>query len=464
MLLVLARLGWGLALTAVLLNVLAAVAFMGVLTLAVALMATDLSTLLDTPAVFGAHYQWSRYAVIAVSVLALVMTLIASSAVSGIRSATVAAFLLLIFGVVLLLLIVAGYCVFGGEAFRGFIGATGVLIAVGLAAAAWVAAVWLAVGLALVLTVLVSPPCRGLSTLAGIFLALVLLAAWLFHFLLAGLVDWSTTHGPGLLAVTHRHFALGLPAIDAIAILVLALFSILVFMLSQAVRLPPFNEHEDAQELDRVTAKEELRAGHQVHASVDACEAALAAAGRPNHMFSLTEIRRPYWLNSLMLRFFLRLVTTLGHILFTEGKLARAEGIRFGHWHVLGGGRRLLFCSNFDGGFGGYLDEFINGASEGVNLFWRWTELLRRPAAVSGHPEVSRMRKFPPTRRLVYGGCKYEQWFKTYARDSMLPHLYRFEAYVYSAKDVERAGRLRDALFGLRTAVNDDIVIRALES
>ncbi len=65
---------------------------------------------------------------------------------------------------------------------------------------------------------------------------------------------------------------------------------------------------------------------------------------------------------------------------------------------------------------------------------------------------------------MIFRGCKYEQWFKMYARDSMLPHIYRFAAYPCSAQDVERATRLREALFGLRTAVKDDQVMRALES
>jgi hypothetical protein len=100
-----------------------------------------------------------------------------------------------------------------------------------------------------------------------------------------------------------------------------------------------------------------------------------------------------------------------------------------------------------------------------VNLFWRWTELRKRHAAADGHPKVEhKRRKFPPTRLLVFRGCKHEQWFKTYARDSMLPHIYRWEAYSDSAKDVERATRLREALFGPRNAIRDDQVMRALES
>jgi hypothetical protein len=74
-------------------------------------------------------------------------------------------------------------------------------------------------------------------------------------------------------------------------------------------------------------------------------------------------------------------------------------------------------------------------------------------------------RDFPPTRfPAMRGGCEHEQWFKTYARDSMLPHLYLFQAYRLSQAEIDRATALRDALFGSRNVVNDDIVARALES
>ena len=131
---------------------------------------------------------------------------------------------------------------------------------------------------------------------------------------------------------------------------------------------------------------------------------------------------------------------------------------------MIDGGRRLLFCSNYDGSFSGYLDEFINGASEGINLFWRWTELRERNPAVAGHPVVRNRRSFPPTRMWAFGGCKYEQRFKTYARDGMLPHLYRFEAYTLTAQDVRRAARFREAIAAARAPVSDDQLLRALES
>lgn len=203
---------------------------------------------------------------------------------------------------------------------------------------------------------------------------------------------------------------------------------------------------------------------HQVHPSVQICEAALAQGQRTSHMISLTELRRPYAYHRFWLRFWLWFIQLFADYVFTEGVLGNARGIKFGHWHIIGNGRRLLFCSNFDGAFGGYLDEFIHGAAEGVNLIWQRTELRPRREARHDQPPVASPRRFPPTRLGIFRGCKAEQAFKAYARDSMVPHLFRFEAYSLSNEDIERGTRLREALRSTRTAIKDDQIARALES
>jgi hypothetical protein len=210
-------------------------------------------------------------------------------------------------------------------------------------------------------------------------------------------------------------------------------------------------------------ATREVPRAHQVHPMVARCEADLI--DRPNHIISLTEIRMPHAWHGRWLRLWLRVITWAGRWAFARGVLGKANGIKYGHWHLVDDGRRLLFCSNYDGSFGGYLGEFIAGATVGVNLFWRRTRLLPRSAAAPGHPAVAFARDFPPTRCLAWhGGCEHEQWFKTYARDSMLPHLYLYQAYRYSQAEIERATALRDALFGPRNPVNDDILAKAVES
>lgn len=456
----------GLPLVALVVTALAVIAGIGMAALAIVLMFTDLKTVLDTPAIFGVKHTHAREAILTASFVLLSISLIVLWGVSVIRSLTVAAFMLLGFGMVLLAAGVAAYWCFGPAAYLGFLGALEVLVRSGVLALLAVATAWGAVALAFLGALLICRPFMGRLAVFGVAGALTLLLAWITHCLLGALVAHGASMQFGVYPDLHQRTALGLAAIDAIALMVLILFSTAAYLSVTRVRLPPFAKQERAGRMDalRDYKDNKLTAAHQVHATIDECEARLAMGRKTAHLLSLTDIRRPYLLHRSMLRFYLWLVTYIGHTIFVKGRLANADGIRFAHWHVIDNGRRLLFCSNYDGSFGGYLDEFINGTSEGVNLFWRWTELRPRPAAVAGHPEVTRLRKYPPTRWWIFGGCKYEQWFKTYARDSLLPHIYRFEAYGYSAQDVQRATRLRESLFGLRSAVKDDQMMRALES
>lgn len=258
---------------------------------------------------------------------------------------------------------------------------------------------------------------------------------------------------------------LALALLVAVAVLAFALSPLMLALLSAWRRVSVWRARRKRlrEQKRHARATREVPRAHQVHPMVARGEAQLI--GRPNHMISLTELRTPVFWHARVLRFWLELITWVGHRVFPHGVLGRATGIKFGHWHLIDGGRRLLFCSNFDGPFGGYLGEFIMGATVGVNMFWRRTRLLPRPAAAPGHPDVTHARDFPPTRGFSWhGGCEHEQWFKTYARDSMLPHLYLFQAYPHTQAEIERATRLRDALFGPRNAVNDDIVAKAVES
>ena len=86
------------------------------------------------------------------------------------------------------------------------------------------------------------------------------------------------------------------------------------------------------------------------------------------------------------------------------------------------------------------------------------------PSAVFGQPEVKEPRSFPPTRFAIFRGVKCELKFKSYARDSMLPHMYRFEARKATLDQIDLATALRDALFGERNDKNDDLIMRAIES
>lgn len=208
--------------------------------------------------------------------------------------------------------------------------------------------------------------------------------------------------------------------------------------------------------------EDDVPRAQQIHPSVEACEAKLV--GGTQHMFSLTELRGPRGWSGWCIRVALRIVTFAGRVFFTQGWLGSAPGIHFGHWHIIDNGRRFLFCSNYDGNFGGYLDDFINGASAGTTLAWRWTELLPRAPALPGQPGVAKPRSFPPTRFVIFRGVKCELKFKSYARDSMIPHIYHFDACDTTIDQINLATGLRDALFGERNEANDDLIMRAIET
>ncbi|WP_245310057.1 hypothetical protein [Bradyrhizobium jicamae] len=209
--------------------------------------------------------------------------------------------------------------------------------------------------------------------------------------------------------------------------------------------------------------EDDVPRAQQVHPSIDTCEA-LLAKDRVAHMVSLTDIRSPNGWSAWWIRLSLRIVTLFGRVFYTAGRLGDAPGIHFGHWHIIEGGRRYLFCSNYDGNFGGYLDDFINGATVGTTLAWRWTTLMPRRSADFEQPDVKEPRSFPPTRFSIFRGVKCELKFKSYARDSMLPHAYRFEACKATLDQIDLATALREALFGERNDKNDDLIMRAIET
>jgi hypothetical protein len=334
------------------------------------------------------------------------------------------------------------------------------LVWFGFIALAWLAAGAMALGMLFGIALLISPRQLGGKVLVPVFVLLLALWGAALHLGFDHVVTAGSAGSTFFAALARRSEITGIPAFDLLAWLV-PLSALLTLWLLSMLRFMTRGADRYIRRLDRPSVANVER-GQQVHKSVLASDSSLA--GKVGHMISLAEIRRPVVINAWLLKTWLSLVTRIGHMGFVEGVLGHAQGIKFGHWHLIDGNRRMLFCSNFDGDFGSYLDDFIIGASNGINLFWRWTELRPRPSAGPGQPAVIEARNFPPTRLGVFRGCKYEQWFKTYARDSMLPHLYRYEAYNDSSKDVARATRLRDALFAARSRAGDDQIMRALES
>ncbi len=272
--------------------------------------------------------------------------------------------------------------------------------------------------------------------------------------------------GDGLFHMLHPNLAPGVPntlPVYALVTGVLAVAGLSFWMLRWAAMslVPAILRGEDRLDRPDPHGGGDIRPCI-LHRAILDNEASLA--GGPSHMISLTDFKGGGAWQWRLSWFFLHVVGQIGHAWFTKGLLATAGGIKFGHWHIIDDGRRLLFMSNFDGDFGGYLDQFILGASEGINLIWRWTTLNVRPGATLTQPGVPFRRGFPPTSNLGFKGCRYEQRFKAYARASMVPHLFLYQAYPFSNDDIQRATRLRAALLGERTTDKDDQVMRVLES
>jgi len=326
--------------------------------------------------------------------------------------------------------------------------------------------------LANVVGLLSTPPWSSNARLVATTILCVLAALLLAHLILVlvlkigaafGLKGWC-----GLLGSGGRpwYFGLIIDRVAVVVVLVAAFLAGLLYLLAQILRkalsdiLTPLN----APRPPRPGAP--YNRLHQTAPSIDACEAKLV--GRTAFMVSVTEIRRPYWFHANAARFFLWLISSLGWHYYSEGRLGSVGSIQFAHWHLIDRGRRMLFCANFDGDFGGYLDEFITGQVPLINVIWRWTRLGVRPGLCLGgslkDAPATRKRLFPKTRLWLFSGCRSEQQFKAYARDSMLPFQFHFAAYDRSLGAILRATQLRDAIGAGRNLVTDDIILRTLET
>ena len=85
--------------------------------------------------------------------------------------------------------------------------------------------------------------------------------------------------------------------------------------------------------------------------------------------------------------------------------------IHFAHWHLIDGGRRLLFLSNYDGTWESYLGEFVDRAASGLTAVW------------------SNTVGFPRTRFLALDGARNEQQFKAWVRSQQVPTDVWYAAY-----------------------------------
>jgi len=115
----------------------------------------------------------------------------------------------------------------------------------------------------------------------------------------------------------------------------------------------------------------------------------------------------------------------------THGSLGGIPSIHFAHWNVIDGGRRLLFCSNYDGTWEAYLGDFIDRAASALTAIW------------------SNCIDFPHTSFLVIGGARDEQRFKAWIRRFQIPTDVWYPAYPrLSVQNIQNSSGIREGLLG----------------
>jgi hypothetical protein len=150
--------------------------------------------------------------------------------------------------------------------------------------------------------------------------------------------------------------------------------------------------------------------------------------GAQNHFVSVTDIK-PGRLRALTLRIVLCTTHYLAQMLYDRRGLAGIPSIHFARWQILQGGRRLLFAANYDGGWGGYLGDFVAFAAYGINAIWGNTGGFPRPFY------------------LFADGVTDEQRFKFYARATQVETLLWFRRYPHlTVAAIKRNAAIRDEL------------------
>jgi hypothetical protein len=135
-------------------------------------------------------------------------------------------------------------------------------------------------------------------------------------------------------------------------------------------------------------------------------------------LFRLTIVRAVLWLLNFG-----------SHQIYKSGRLARVGTIHFARWVVIDQGRRVLFCSNYDGSLDSYMDDFINKAAFGLNLVF------------------SNGVGYPNTRFLILDGAQREEPFKTFLRRRQQATDVWYKAYPgLSAYDLYRNAQIRKGL------------------
>ena len=151
--------------------------------------------------------------------------------------------------------------------------------------------------------------------------------------------------------------------------------------------------------------------------------------GPQNHLCTLATVRASR-LRVFMVKMVLFVMKVAASKFFILGNLGSISTIHFARWILIDKGKRLLFLSNYDGSWSGYLSDFSDQGF-GINAIWGNTV------------------GFLPTKWMLWGGAYYLEPFE----DSVLRHFQPAELFYtaygeYPVQNLKRYLDYRDALAG----------------
>lgn len=155
--------------------------------------------------------------------------------------------------------------------------------------------------------------------------------------------------------------------------------------------------------------------------------------GAQNNLTAISMLK-PGLLRRVALRLAFYVISISARNVFRPGMLADINTIHFARWVLLPGTDRLMFFSNFGGGWESYLEDFIVKAHAGLTAVWSNT---------SG---------FPRTRALFLEGATDGDRFKRWARAQQIPTLFWYRAYPQlNTLRIRVNSMIRQGLSGVRT-------------
>lgn len=135
-----------------------------------------------------------------------------------------------------------------------------------------------------------------------------------------------------------------------------------------------------------------------------------------NHLAAVSAMKTGR-LRKVTLRFGLWAAGQIAQHFSRPGFLATTGEIHFARWILLPGTDKLLFFSNYDGGWESYLEDFIERSSQGVSGIW------------------SNTNGFPKTESLFFGGASDGDRLRRWTRRQQHPTLFWYSGYPSLTQD-----------------------------